>query len=224
MGANLKAIWLLPVLAIPLALAGFVTAQAASSSGLHVRPCNEKESAIESSPEVVRLFAGERPVFSWCEAVDVSWLPNAEILRFHTGIHTDYSLACTIVKATSESPARLIAAAGDGLVAKPSPNLPDSLSAMNDLLRSAHPTLNDSQLGSASIFYLFLTGRENRQSLFRGPESEHTLDETDYQVRFQKRRKRCLVLLSSQSGKWKFTFSSYKYGLNLDSVVENSSD
>ena len=111
MGANLKTLRLLLVLAIPLALASFVTAQATSSSGLHVRPCNAGESAIESSPEVVRRFAGERPVFSWCEAVDVSWLPNAEILRFHTGIHTDYSLACTVVMATSESPRRLIATA-----------------------------------------------------------------------------------------------------------------
>jgi hypothetical protein len=224
MGANLKAIRLLLVLAIPLALATFVTAQATSSSSLHVRPCNAKESAIESSPEVVRLFAGERPVFSWCEAVDVSWLPNAEILRFHTGIHTDYSLACTVVKSTSESPRRLIATAGDGLVVKPSPNLPNSLSAMNDLLRSAHPTLDDSQLGSASIFYLFLTGRENRQSFFRKPSSEHPLDETEYRVRYQKHGKKCLVLISTQSGEWKLTFSSHKYVPNLDSVVENSSD
>jgi hypothetical protein len=224
MGRNLKALWLPLVLSVPLALASFVTAQATSSDGLHVRPCNAKESASESSPEVIRLFAGERPVFNWCEAVEVFWLPNAEILRFHTRIDVDYSLAFTIVKATSESPIRLIAAAGDGLVAKPSPNLPNSLSAMNDLLRSAHPALNDSQLGSASIFYLFLTGRENRQSFFRKPSSEHALDETDYKVRYQTHGKRRLVLVSTRSGEWKLTFSSRKYGPNLDSIVENSGD
>jgi hypothetical protein len=224
MGANLKVLWLLLVPAIPLVLPGSVTAQAASSGVLHVRPCNATESALESSPEVVRLFAGERPVSSWCEAVDVSWLSDAEILRFHTKVDIDYSLAFTIVKPTSKSPAQLIAAAGDGMVVKPSPNLRSSLSAMNDLLRSAHPTLNDSQLGSVSIFYLFLTGRENRQSLFRKPSSEHALDETDYQVRYQKRGKICLVLLSTKSGEWKLTFSSDKYGPHLNSVVENSSE
>jgi hypothetical protein len=224
MGANLKVLWLLLVLTIPLLFADSVTAQAASSGSLNVRPCNAKESAMESSPEVVRLFAGERQVFCWCEAVGASWLPDAEILRFHTGVHIDYSLAFTIVKPTSKSPVRLIAAAGDGMVIKPSPNLRSSISAMNDLLRSAHPPLNDSQLGSASIFYLFLTGRENRQSLFRRPSSEHTLDETDYQVRYQKHGKKFLATLSTQSGQWKLTFSSDKYGPHLDSVVENGSE
>ena len=224
MGANLKALWLLLALAIPPALASSVTAQATSSSGLRIRPCNAKENAMGSSQEVARLLAGERAVFSWCEAVEVSWLPDAEILRFHTNIYIDYSLAFTIVRPTSKSPARLIAAAGDGLVVKPSPNLRNSLSAMNDLLRSAHPTINDSQLGSVSIFYLFLTGRENRQSLFRKPSSEHTLDETDYQVRYKKRGEMCLVLLSTQGGEWKLTFSSNKYGPHLDSIVENGSE
>jgi hypothetical protein len=224
MGANLKVLWLLLFLAIPLVFAGSVTAQATSSGSLNVRPCNAQEIAMESSPEVVRLFAGERQAFSWCEAVDASWLPDAQILRFHTGVRIDYSLAFTIVKPTGKSPVRLIASAGDGMVVKPSPNLRSSISAMNDLLRSAHPTLNDSQLGSASIFYLFLTGRENRQNLFRRPSSEHTLDETDYQVRYQKHGKRLLAMLSTQSGRWKLTFSTDKYGPHLDSVVENSSE
>ena len=224
MGANLKILRLLLVPAILLLLPGSATAQAASSGVSHVRPCNAKESAMESSPEVVRLFAGERRVFSWCEAVDVSWLPDAEILRFHTKVDIDYSLAFTIVRPTSKSPVRLIAAAGDGMVVKPSPNLRNSLSAMNDLLRSGRPTLNDSQLGSVSIFYLFLTGRENRQGLFRKPSSEHALDETGYQVRYQKHGSGCLVYLGTQSGEWKFTFSSDKYGPHLDSVVANSSE
>jgi hypothetical protein len=219
---NLKVLWLLLVLAIPLEFAGSVTAQATSPGRLNVRPCNAKESAMESSPEVVRLFAGEPQVFSWCEAVDASWLPDAEILRLHTGVHVDYSLVFTIVKPTRNSPVRLIAAAGDGMVVKPSPNLRSSIDAMNELLRTAHPTLNDSQLGSASIFYLFLTGRENRPSLFRGPSSEHTLDETGYQVRYQKDGKKFLATLSTQSGQWKLTFSSDEYGPHLDSVVENS--
>jgi hypothetical protein len=222
MGANLKVLWLLLVPAIPLVLPGSVAAQAASSGVSYVRPCNAKESATESSPEVVRLFAGERPVFSWCEAVDVSWLPDAEILRFHTKVDIDFSFAFTIVRPTSKSPVRLIAAAGDGMVVKPSPNLRNSLSAMNDLLRSAHPTLNDSQLGSVSIFYLFLTGRENRQGLFRQPSREHPLDETGYKVRYHKHGKGCLVYLGTQSGEWKLTFSSDKYGPHLDSVVESN--
>src|ERR1700733_4199643 len=81
----------------------FVTAQTASPGNPLVRPCTPDESAIGASLEVIRLLADEQPTFSWCEAVDVPWLPNAEILRFHTAIQVDYSSVCTIVKATSES-------------------------------------------------------------------------------------------------------------------------
>jgi hypothetical protein len=198
-----------------------VTAQATTSSDVHVRPCTASENAVGSSPEVIRLLADERPAFSWCEALDVPWLPNAEILRFHTAIHVDYSLVCTIVKATSESPTRLIWAAGDGLVATPSPGLPNSLDAMNDLLRSAQPALLDSQLGSASIIYLFLIHREIRRSLFSKPESKYSIGETDYRVRYQKHGKSRIVSLTTRTNDWKLTFSSHKDELHLDSIVQN---
>jgi hypothetical protein len=96
----------------------------------------------------------------------VPWLPNAEILRLHTAIHVDYSRVCTVVKATRESPIRLIRAAGEGMVAMPSPGLPENLDAMNGLLRSVR-SLNDSELGSASILYLFLIHREIRRRFFQ---------------------------------------------------------
>src|ERR1700732_4514100 len=76
----------------------FVTAQKAIASSSLVRPCTANENAVVASSEVIRLFADERPTFSWCEAVDVPWLPSAQILRFHTAIPVDYSWVCTIVK------------------------------------------------------------------------------------------------------------------------------
>lgn len=148
------------------------------------------------------------------------WLPNAEILRFHTPIHVDYSQVCTIIKATSKSPVRLIWAAGEGLVATPPPSLPNSLAAMNDLLRSAQPALNDSQLGSASILYLFLIHREIRQSLFSKPARKYPLGETDYRVGYQKHGKSRLVLLTTRTCDWKLTFSSHKDELHFDSIVQ----
>jgi hypothetical protein len=117
--------------AASLPSASLVTAQTAIPNSSLVRPCTAKESAVGASSEVIRLFADERPTFSWCEAVDVAWLPNSEILRFHTAIDVDYSSVCTIVKATSESPVRLIWAAGEGMVSMPSPSLPNNLDAMN---------------------------------------------------------------------------------------------
>lgn len=224
MGANSKNLCLVFLLPVLLALASQSAAQAISYSRFRVRPCNAEEDAIKSSAEAVRLFAGEQPEFSWCESVGVPWLPNAQILRFHTRIHTDYSMACTVVKATNRSPLRLIAAAGDGLVAKPSPNLPKSVNAMNELLRSAKPALSDSQLGLASILYLFLTGREDRDGLFRGPSTAHTLDASDYPMFYQKQGKARMVVLSTSSGEWKLKFSSDKYGPKLDSIVENSGE
>jgi len=153
--------------------------------------------------------------------LDVPWLPNAEILRFHTAIHVDYSLICTIIKATAGSPIRLIWAAGEGMVVTPSPSLPNSLDAMNDLLRSAQPALNDSQLGSASILYLFLIHRENRQSFFSKPASKYPLSEADYRVRYQKHGTSRLVWLTTRTSNWKLTFSPHKDVLHLDSIVQN---
>jgi hypothetical protein len=160
------------VFAGPFPMTSFVTAQKAIPSSPLVRPCTANENAVGASSEVIRLFADERPTFNWCEAVDVPWLPNAEILRFHTAIHVDYSSVCTIVKAASESPVRLIWAAGEGMVTTPSPSLPNNLNVMNSLLKSV-PALKDSQLGSAGVLYLFLIHREIRQSFFSKPGTSY---------------------------------------------------
>jgi len=195
----------------------FVTAQTETPSSSLVHPCTANEDAVGPSSEAIRLLADEQPTFSWCEAVDVPWLPNAEILRFHTAIHFDYSSVCTIVKATSESPVRLIWAAGEGMVATPSPSLPNNLDAMNNLLKSV-TALKDSQLGSASVLYLFLIHREIRQSLFSKPATSYPLAEVDYRIRYQKRGKCRLVFLSTRASDWKLTFSSHKDGLHLYSI------
>lgn len=197
----------------------FVTAQTATPSSSLVRPCTDAESAFGASSEVIRLFADERPTFHWCEAVDVPWLPNAEILRFHTGIHVDYSSVYTVVKAASESPVRLIWAAGEGMVTTPSPSLPNNLDAMNSLLKSV-PELKDSQLGSASVLYLFLIHREIRRSLFSKPATSYPLAEDDYRIGYLKRGKSRLVSLSTRTSDWKLTFSSHQDGLHLDSIEQ----
>ncbi len=195
----------------------FVAAQTAIPSSSLVRPCTANESAVGASSEVIRLFADEQPTFSWCEAVDVPWLPNAEILRFHTAIQVDYSSVSTIVKATSASPVRLIWAAGEGMVSTPSPSLPNNLDAMNSLLKS-EPALEDSQLGSVSVLYLFLIHREIRQSLFSKPATSYRLAEVDYRICYRKRGTSRLVSLSTRTNNWKLTFSSHKDGLHLDSI------
>ena len=188
-----------------------------SKSELQVRPCTAREFAVGSSQEIADLFSGERPVFNWCEALDVPWLPNANILRFHTAVHVDYSYTDTFIKANSESPFWSILS-GEGLVEQSSPNLPNSLGAMNDLLRSTQPALKESQLKSASVIYLFLLGRENRQGFFRRPESQHSLRTTDYQESYRKRGEIRVVKLTTRSGEWRFTFSSKRGRLCLDSV------
>jgi hypothetical protein len=104
------------------------------------------------------------------------------------------------------------------MVSTPSPSLPDSLDAMNDLLRSAQPALNDAQLGLASILYLFLIHREIRQSFFSKPASKYPLGETDYRVRYQKQGKSRLVYLTTPTSDWKLTFSWHKDELHLDSI------
>jgi hypothetical protein len=212
-----KTVGLAFVLAAFIPNIAFVTAQAENPGSSLVRPCNANESAVAASAEVVRLFADERPTFSWCEAVDVPWLPNAEILRFHTAVHVDYSSVCTIVKATAESPAQLILAAGEGMVTTPSPSLPNNLAAMNSLLKSA-PSLKNSQLGSASVLYLFLIHREIRRSLFSKPTNSYRLAEVDYRIRCRKSGNSRLVYLRTRTNEWKLTFSSRKDGLQLDSI------
>ncbi|MCU1318864.1 MAG: hypothetical protein JWP98_382 [Edaphobacter sp.] len=223
----MRGLWVIP-LTIALSVASaygqgsskslLVTPEDRHNAKLLVRPCTPKESAPGSSLEVIRLFSGRRPVFNWCEALDVSWLPNANILRFHTAVDVDYSYTYTIIKAASESPIWLVVF-GEGLVAQPSAN--PSLDAMNDLLRSAQPMPNDSQLESASILYLFLVGRENHHGFFRRPESQHPLSTADYRESYRKNGVIRVVRLTTPSGEWKFTFSLQGQSLHLDSVVDN---
>jgi hypothetical protein len=169
------------------------------------------------------LFSGERPVFNWCEALDVPWLPDASILRFHSAMHVDYAYTVTIIKATNDSPFWSIVS-GEGMVKQSSPNLSNSLGAMNDLLRSKRTGLKESQLKSASILYLYLLGRENRQGFFRRPESQHSLSTADYQETLRKHGDIRDVKLTTRSGEWELTFSSEGGRLHLDSVVEIAGD
>ena len=103
------------------------------------------------------------------------------------------------------------------MVAVPSPGLPNNLDVMNGLLRSV-TALNDSQLESASVLYLYLIHREIRRSLFSKPEAHYTLAETDYRIRYQTHGKSRVVRLSTRPNDWKLTFSSHKDGLHLDSI------
>ena len=58
------------------------------SESLHSRMAGEAvrpeggQALFGSSPEAISSISGERPVFGWCEALDVPWLSRASILRF----------------------------------------------------------------------------------------------------------------------------------------------
>ncbi len=187
-----------------------------------VRPCTRSETALWSASEASSLFAGEPPTFNWCEAMDTPWLPRANVLRFHTAVHIDYSYTGTVIKATPESPVRLIGS-GEGMVSRPSPNLPGSLVAMNDLLTAARPSLTNSRLKSAGILYLFLLGSEkrNQHSFFSRPECEHPLLSNDYRESYRKKGILRVVKLTTRNSQWTLTFSMHQGRLHLDSVVDD---
>lgn len=186
-----------------------------------LRPCDSKEATVGSSAEAIGSLSREQPVFSWCEALDVPWLPRASILRFHTAIQVDYTRTVTITRATSKSPIRSIWS-GEGLSAQASPNPPNILGAINDLLRSSQIPPRDSRLESVSILYLFLLGRENHNSFFRKPTSEHPLSTADYRASYRKNGAVRVVMLTTRSGEWTLTFSSQRSRLHLNSAIMNT--
>jgi hypothetical protein len=192
-------------------------------SVFRVRPCTTQESAVASSAEFLRLIThnnrDEKQAFNWCEALDVTWLPNASILRFHSPIHVDYAYAVTIIKSTTQSPMRLIGF-GEGMVQQPSPNQSGSLAAMNELLESAQAPFNRSRLESACILYLFMLGRETRHELFRKPEVAHSLSASDY--RFRELRNGVFEVVTTGIGVdgLRMSFSAKKGLIHLDSVSD----
>jgi hypothetical protein len=197
------------------------TAQNRYTAEWQVRPCDPKEATLGSSPEAISSISGEKPVFGWCEALDVPWLSRASILRFHTAIQVDYAQTMTITRATSKSPIWSIWS-GEGLSTQPSPSLPNSLGAINDLLRSSQMALRDSHLKSASILYLFLLGSESHNDFFRKPTSKHPLSTADYRATYRKNGVVRVVTLTTRSGEWILTFSSQESRRHLDSVVMNT--
>lgn len=184
-----------------------------------VRPCEREESALGAAEEVVRLFPVEHPTFNWCEALEISWLPHAEILRFHTAIDVDYASTATVIKATSESPVKTVLS-GEGIYSQPSPNLPSSLAAVNDLLKTATPKFTNASLKDASILYLYLLGRENRCCTFRHPEGQHPLSTSDYRTSYENHDKERIVRLTSFTGEMKLTFSLQEGVLHLVTTSE----
>jgi hypothetical protein len=189
-----------------------------------IRPCTPAEFATGISEEVTRLIASGpnygdgKPTFVQCEAVDLPWLPNATILRFHTPVDVDYSSTFTFARATPTSRLWLVRSA-EGMVGLPSVNEPDNLIVINDLLASADPTPEDSELASISNFYFFLLDHEGGLVFFFTATVEHASLLKDYEATFNENGNIRLVTLKIDSLWWLFTYSRSKIGVQLNSVV-----
>jgi len=203
--------------------AGVVAAQPADKSAIRVSPCTATENAMASSPEVAQRFeqqsSDNRPAFQWCEAMEVSWLPSAMVLRFHSAIHVDYAYTTTLIRA---APGTRLYVTGfrEGLVRRHPPNLTNTISAFNELLDSATGNLDQARIEDACLLYLFIVGREDHSGMFRRPQEKHNFGRNNYKPSCRIEAGRRVITLHARTSVWRFAFSSHGGKLGLDSISE----
>lgn len=192
------------------------------ATDLRVRPCTAQESLIGSSEEMARLIRDSSPEeklpLSWCEAIDVRWLPDSLVLRFHTSINVDYAWTYTLIRPARDSSMSLVGFGGGLVVGTP---LVAAKDVFNGLLDNALPQWDQRQLRSACILYLFLLGRENLPFI-RRPEPAHVLRAEDYSLVDRTRGLFRLATLTSRTGSTKFNFSTGNGKLHLNAVTVNA--
>lgn len=198
---------------------GAVASEHPYTIALQVHPCTSSENATASSPEIAKVFdeqsADNRPPFQWCEGIDVDWLPNATILRFHTAIHVDYAYTYTLLR-TKPGEGLSVTQFGEGLVGgNASPNLSDAIKAFNNLINSAQVPLGKAHAESACVLFLFVVGHEDHNGFFRHPERRRLVKISDYQPTFRTEAGKCVVSLRTRTTTWQFVFSSDKGKLSL---------
>lgn len=216
------------VLALGLSTTARLQSQVDHNLDPRIRTCTEAENQSGYSVDVRFLIAKTvpnqvTPIFARCEAVDLPWLPEASILRFHTPFQVDYSETFTFVRTTEGSKLCLIRS-GEGMYVEPNPNDPNSLGVLNDLLMGAKPTPDDSALASISNLYLFLLDREgDRLWALLPPVREYSLLK-DYEATIRNDGSVHRVWLRIGGATRLFSYSRERAELHLDSVLRVESE
>lgn len=127
------------------------------------RDCGKADWALLDTSEAKNLLSGyefDGFIPRQCKAVDVKWLPTAQIVRLNAGVADDDYREITLLRASTGSRLWLIPIE-KGMVGFPgTPSDPHNLAAFNDLLRVAQFRVTDDNLPEVSDLYQFLVRME----------------------------------------------------------------
>ncbi len=206
-----------------LALANLPLLAQSASGVATVRPCDVEEWHIVASDDA-KVLTKESvegwSVFSSCESVSTSLFPNSRILRLHTPVQVDWSYTATLIQANHNTKLRLVSS-GRGLVARPQPDDPQAIAALNWLLAESPLSASEQTIRAVSDLYFFILDEEKRDTLF-GPSYAMgqmlSLHAHDAAVRLDSG----IASVTFLDVPWELTFISQRDRIRLASVKDRT--
>jgi hypothetical protein len=210
----------LMIMGLILVAVHLASAQSVSNSkDIIVRPCTPDEFKVSESAEFLAHFKDEKPKFQWCESVEVPWLPDARLLRFHTAIMTDYTRITTVVIANKNAN-MLFADFGEGMMGHPASQIPQRNAIAQSLMESANPKLQRNDLFTASYLFLFLTGQDRSYAFFSKRMKCHPLLPLKNEWSEKNEGKYKTIEIKQQFGLTKIFFSRHNDDWRFDGFNE----
>jgi hypothetical protein len=187
------------------------------------RPCNVEEWHIAQSDyakELTRSSLEGLGGFSSCEVASSSLLPNSRILRLHTPVHVDWSYTATLLQANHNTKLKLVSS-GRGMVARPRPDDPQAIAALNLLLAESSLSTNEQTIRVLADLYFFILDDEKRDTFF-GPtytmEQPLSVHAHDAMVRLGSG----MATVTFLDLPWEFTFLRQDSRIHLASVKDRT--
>ena len=135
-------------------------------------------------------------------------------------MHVDWSYTATLIQTHENGKLKLVSS-GRGLIARPRPDNPQALAALNGLLAEAPLSMNEQTIRLLSDLYFFILDDEKRDTFF-GPtyakEQPLNMHAHDARVRLGSG----MASVTFLDLPWKFTFISQHDRLHLASVTDRT--
>jgi hypothetical protein len=187
------------------------------------RDCGKADWQFALFAQTSGPLKSESPLTHTCRAVSLPWLPTAQIIQV-TGVRQiDVFVSITFVRATEESPIRIITALGGLVEKRERENDAANKAVFNELLRIAAYKPTEGQMLDIAILYLFMVGHPPDESakpledVLKSSDMLGFVDKENGWTEVTVHRRRSLY--GNPSKKWRLRFRTDNRGVELVSVV-----
>ena len=186
--------------------------------------CNQDDRKLISEAKSSGLLNSESLPTQTCQAVVLSWLPDAQIVQL-TGVELrDVFVCLTLIRLDKQSPIEIVRALGGGVKKVETENAKANKATFNELLKRLDDQPDDSQMLRLATLYLYIVGHP--QGWF--PKTMEEAIRSDGAGDVRRKNNQVIVRVNRLTARygipaesWEVRFRSTGKGLRLLSAVPN---